>query len=244
MSRQTAAAIALCGGFREKVSVPLLICAGAGVFSAAEDRSPCRCARALRSYMLLTADGLRELRCRSCCAADLRLGQSFPAPGLLRCRSSRSLPPSLSGLGHPGLAVFIGHPALASATLAALGALAHPSRRWRRRMHRRLRRAALTPVDNKWLRSCLALPAICFRLASCHRRVSIDGHPTRRAYGVLGARGGALTMRVVGIQPKVRRASCPPGYRPPVARRSLQHQSCCDWALSTNSFGRVDSRMS
>ncbi len=40
-------------------------------------------------------DGLRELRCRSCSAATLRPGTGSTAPGLLRCRSSRSLPPSL-----------------------------------------------------------------------------------------------------------------------------------------------------
>ncbi|QDV86151.1 hypothetical protein TBK1r_51690 [Stieleria magnilauensis] len=36
--------------------------------------------------------------------------------------------------------------------------------------------------------SCFPLPAIVLRRTSCPRRVSVDGHPTRRAFGVLSCR--------------------------------------------------------
>ncbi len=48
------------------------------------------------------------------------------------------------------------------------------------------------------------LPAIVLRRTSCPRRVSVDGHPTRRAFGVLA-------------RPKVRGRSCGKTKRPPIA---------------------------
>ncbi|QDV84098.1 hypothetical protein TBK1r_30430 [Stieleria magnilauensis] len=50
----------------------------------------------------------------------------------------------------------------------------------------------------------LPLPAIVLRRTSCPRRVSVDGHPTRRAFGVLSC-------------PKVRGRSCGKTKRPPIA---------------------------
>ena len=49
----------------------------------------------LRCFLSVFCGTDCELRCRSCSAATLRPGTGSTAPGLLRCRSSRSLPPSL-----------------------------------------------------------------------------------------------------------------------------------------------------
>ena len=63
---------------------------------------------------------------------------------------------------------------------SVLRALANPSRRWTRRVHRRLRSLrSLRSTTNGFARR-LVMRAVCCRLTSCHRRVSIGGIHDRR----------------------------------------------------------------
>ena len=171
----------------------------------------------------------------------------FPTPGLRRCRSSRSLPPSRYGIRPSSYCSYryrawlrrasdgMHHGSFFARSPSILLRLAHPSHAWpafappARSVEDSLTRSATNGCARR-----LAMRAVCRRLTSrarsspalpCHRRVSSAEPPIRRALRSLRAqlRGPASCRRVAG-----RRA--PPDLRPPGARGS--------WTLQRVPTGR------